>query len=288
MGRWVQRKNMHQIFLFNPEANRRIGAHHPEKSLRLTTAKRIGRSVERWEKGYKGDGRAGSRPGDGFELQSAALVRVKRIVYEPAEFVYDLGVEGTHSFIADGVVVHNSWDMAYKETKGSDWVVGQCWGGVGPDRYLIDQVRGHWGFTETCARVKGFAEKMRHQYAKATVILVEDKANGPAVIDALASRLNGLRPITPVGSKESRMWACQPLQLGGNLFLPAPSTKQWVDGFIKELGEAPNGSFDDQCDAAMQALIFAQQYKSVPSTLITATATDLHNVRALGGFTRRR
>lgn len=145
-----------------------------------------------------------------------------------------------------------SWDMTYKDKKENDWVVGQLWGGKNADRYLIDQVRGHWGFMETCARVRSFAEKHRSTYAKATGVLVEGKANGPAVIDALREKVGGLIDFDPreYGDKTQRMWACQPLLLGGNLYAPAPSEYPWVRDFTRECGDFPRAAHDDMCFVA--------------------------------------
>lgn len=46
--------------------------------------------------------------GRGFDVKGCSLSRITSITKEPPEKVYDLEVAGTHSFIANGVVVHNS------------------------------------------------------------------------------------------------------------------------------------------------------------------------------------
>src|SRR5262249_51655398 len=38
--------------------------------------------------------------------------------------------------------VIQSWDCAFKDSKTSDYVVGQVWGRKGADKYLLDQERG--------------------------------------------------------------------------------------------------------------------------------------------------
>jgi hypothetical protein len=40
--------------------------------------------------------------------------------------------------------VVQSWDMAFKDTDGSDYVVGQVWGRFFADKYLLHQVRPSW------------------------------------------------------------------------------------------------------------------------------------------------
>lgn len=39
--------------------------------------------------------------------------------------------------------------MTFKDSKNSDYVVGQVWGKKGADFYLLDQVRGQWDFVKT-------------------------------------------------------------------------------------------------------------------------------------------
>src|SRR5690606_40002159 len=52
-----------------------------------------------------------------------------------------------------GATVVQSWDLAFKDTRNADFVVGQVWAQIGADCYLLDQVRGRWGFTETCDEI---------------------------------------------------------------------------------------------------------------------------------------
>ena len=40
--------------------------------------------------------------------------------------------------------VIQSWDMAFKDKAGCDYVVGQVWGAKGADRFLLDQVAPAW------------------------------------------------------------------------------------------------------------------------------------------------
>lgn len=42
-----------------------------------------------------------------------------------------------------------SWDMAFKDGDDTDYVIGQVWGRIGADSYLLDQVRTRIGFTDT-------------------------------------------------------------------------------------------------------------------------------------------
>ena len=78
--------------------------------------------------------------------------------------------------------------------------------------------------------------------------LVEDKANGPAVIQALRHEVAGLMAITPEGGKVARAQAVSPQVESCNVYLPHPSIAPWVEGFIDECSSFPNGKYDDQVD----------------------------------------
>lgn len=143
-----------------------------------------------------------------------------------------------------------SWDMAFKETSDSDYVVGQVWMRRGANAYLLDQVRARMDFVETCHQFRVLSAR----WPQATLKLVEDKANGPAVIAALRRSVPGIVPEEPHGSKEARAAAVSPLQEAENIHLPSPELAPWVGEFIEECAAFPNGANDDQVDAMSQAL----------------------------------
>ncbi|MEV2239511.1 phage terminase large subunit [Micromonospora sp. NPDC049891] len=143
-----------------------------------------------------------------------------------------------------------SWDMAFKGTGGADYVCGQVWGRRGASAYLLDQVSRRMTFVETLQAVRLLAAR----WPQATAKLVEDKANGTAVINFLKRSVPGLIPVEPDGSKSARAAAVSPLIEAGNVFLPAPELCPWVDGLIEEAAGFPNAAHDDQVDAMSQAL----------------------------------
>jgi len=74
-----------------------------------------------------------------------------------------------------------SWDMAFKDTKNSDFVVGLVMAAHGADRYLLDLTRARLDLPGTLLAVRRLSAKWHKAFLK----LVEDKANGPAVIQSL-------------------------------------------------------------------------------------------------------
>ena len=147
----------------------------------------------------------------------------------------------------------SSWDMNFKEGSDSSHVVGQVWCRAGADHYLIDQVRGRWSYVVA----KGQMRALLSRYPQITTILVEDKANGPAIMSDLGNQFAGFRAVTPQGSKESRAHAVAAIPESGHVVLPAPGIKPWVEGFIDELADFPNADNDDQVDATSQYLLHA-------------------------------
>jgi len=158
-----------------------------------------------------------------------------------------------------------SWDMAFKDTKSSDFVVGQAWAKREANRFLLAQKRDRLSFPKTCDAVLAMSEEFPGTTAK----LVEDKANGSAVLSTLQSVVEGLIAIEPEGGKEARAHAVSPQVESGNVYLPHPSIAPWIDSFINECAAFPNGANDDQVDSMTQAL---QRMRTVKPAVIVSPA----------------
>jgi predicted phage terminase large subunit-like protein len=143
-----------------------------------------------------------------------------------------------------------SWDMNFKDGASNSFVVGQVWAWRGANRYLLDQVRGHFDLPTTIKEVRSMA----HQWPQAHTKLIEDKANGPAVVQSLRNEIGGMIPIPADASKEARAHAVAPMAESGNVYLPHPHIAPWVNELIEELTSFPFAKHDDQVDAMTQAL----------------------------------
>lgn len=157
----------------------------------------------------------------------------------------------------DADQVLQSWDMAFKGTSGSSRVAGQVWEQHGADAYLIANRAERLTFTETITAV----EQLSADYPEAYRKLVEDKANGPAVIDSLKSKLGGFEPVEPYGTKEARMHAVTPMIAAGNALLPHPEMPgyHWATALRERLATFPAGTTNDEADATSQALQVLQR-----------------------------
>jgi predicted phage terminase large subunit-like protein len=147
-----------------------------------------------------------------------------------------------------------SWDFAVKDKDDSSYTVGQVWGRVGANKYLLDQVRGKWSFPKACAKLVELSERWPNARKK----FVEDKANGPAVIASLKEYVTGLVEVDPKalgGDKTARLNAVAPDFESENVWVPNPEQNPWVQEFIDEVCDFPAGTYADQVDTMTQALI---------------------------------
>lgn len=162
-----------------------------------------------------------------------------------------------------------SVDAAFKKTEEGSRVSIMVIGGVGPDRYVLDNDTSPKTFKETCEAIR----RMRAKHPLALRILIEDKANGPAIVETLQAMISGVIEVNPEGGKEARAAACSPSVESGNVYLPEGA--EWLTGeidFLGELAKFPQGDKDDQVDAFSQALIFMTQGADVSRFLMLAGA----------------
>lgn len=155
---------------------------------------------------------------------------------------------------ADEVII--SVDAAFKDLKSSDYVAMSVWARRGSRLDLVDMVYERMEFTATCVQLELLVAK----WPQASLRLIEDKANGPAIISALRLRVGGLVPYTPVDSKLGRARAVSPFQEAGDIGLPDPLKDgacpgSMIAAFIEQCAAFPNAAHDDMVDSFTQAAI---------------------------------
>lgn len=211
-----------------------------------------GRSVKDWEQRKRNAGTFGWTAlyqGWPAPNEGSILLRKWWQYYRTPRWV-ELA-DGTHRAIGAGQVII-SVDCAFKDTDGSDYVVLMVLARRGPKVWVLDMVRARMEFEETCTALAQLAKK----WPDATLKLVEDKANGPAVISVLRKTVGGIVPFTPEDSKEGRARAVSPYVEAGDVALPHPTIDgcAWVGGFVHEATVFPNGAHDDMVDAFTQGM----------------------------------
>ncbi len=143
-----------------------------------------------------------------------------------------------------------SVDASFKETESGSFVAIHVWGKRGPDRFLLDRYSRRMDFFDTCQQLSTMIRK----WPRALEKLIEEKANGPAIISQLSRRWAGFIAINPEGGKEARAFASQPYVRGGNTYLPDGA--EFLDEYIAQHAAFPKGKWNDDVDAQSQALIF--------------------------------
>lgn len=159
-------------------------------------------------------------------------------------------------FVFDQVI--QSWDLAFKDLSTSDYCVGQVWGRKGADCYLLHQVRDHMNMVDVMREIR----VMQSRYPQAVAKLIEESANGVAILQVMQHEVRGMIPVKTKGqSKDQRLEAVKPLINAGNVYLPEEidgSKHPWVWEFVEECAAFPRGTHDDQLDAMTQALKYLQ------------------------------
>ena len=141
-----------------------------------------------------------------------------------------------------------SVDAAFKDGEDNDFVAIQVWGKTRANMYLVDRVKAHLNLPDTIREIV----RLRNMYPMCKTTLIEDKANGSAIINILRKDLTGIIAVNPKGGKIARANAIVGAVESGNVFLP--SNKRWVGEYIEEFAAFPNGAHDDECDSTSQAL----------------------------------
>lgn len=171
----------------------------------------------------------------------------------------------TGRLMMDQVLI--SADLSVKETVTGSRTAIIVIGAKGADRFVLEVVAEPMDIVKQMARI----QELVARFPEATRVVIEDKANGAPVITQLKSKIAGLVPYNPHGTKEARAVAVQPQIESGNVYLLQGA--RWMEDWLHEFEMFPNGAKDDLVDALSQALTYL------------ATGLNLDKIRAMGLFT---
>lgn len=152
-----------------------------------------------------------------------------------------------------------AWDATFKSKENDDFVAGQTWSRRDAEVFL----RPGWchkrlSFTQTLDAIK----YQSTIYPESTSKLVEDKANGPAILDTLKKKIPGIMPVSPgADSKEARFASVSPYFEAGQVYIPHPKWKPESEELIEEWCGFPNMPHDDQVDSATYAIKYLMRNK---------------------------
>jgi predicted phage terminase large subunit-like protein len=154
-----------------------------------------------------------------------------------------------------------SVDCAFKDFKTSDYVALQVIGFTGPKVYVVDKRTEHLGYSATKAAIRS----LRAQYPQIAHVLIEDAANGPAVIEELSREFPGIIAVRPEGGKTARAQAATADVEAGNVYLPEDA--EWTLGWLTLFSKFPLVKHDDDVDSFSQALNW-QRRRLIPRVLV--------------------
>jgi phage terminase large subunit-like protein len=190
---------------------------------------------------------------------------------------------------AGAIVV--SVDTAIKEGPANSFTVMQVWAPRDDGFFLVDQFRAQCRLFESEYVLHGLIKRHRPNVA-----LIEDRANGTALIDAMRRRTStpvvGMNPGND--SKAERLNRHVSLIRKRGIYLPEGFLGR--DSFVNEL--LGHGGSSDQVDALTQMLDFLSDYPMPPKPpqgalfargdALGRTASSFSGVRGIGSAHRKR
>jgi predicted phage terminase large subunit-like protein len=154
-----------------------------------------------------------------------------------------------------------SVDAGFGDSEAGSFSVVQVWAKAGTDHFLVDQFREHCEFYDLARATRILAKRHR-----ASHILVEAAANGPALISELTRKQRGkIVAVCPRGRKTQRLRPHYELFKLGRIHVSHEAA--FRTEFVAEFVAFPHGPYSDQVDACTQYLSWIQQpgITSVPT-----------------------
>jgi predicted phage terminase large subunit-like protein len=145
-----------------------------------------------------------------------------------------------------------SVDCSFKDLRTSDYVAVIVVGVLGSRRYLLHVTNAHLDLTGTENEIRN----AHATFGPISAVLVEDKANGPAVISHLKDHISGMIAVNPEGGKVARVVAASPEFQANNWIIERNGP--WAHKVVEQLTMFPNAKNDDIVDAITQAAIWLQ------------------------------
>lgn len=162
--------------------------------------------------------------------------------------------------------VQLSIDATFKQTETSDMVAIELWVIYDNEIWLRKLINKRMGFIDTVNKIKALVK----EFPMIDEIVIEDKANGPAIIETL-QYVEGMAPIiavNPKGGKYSRAQAISPFVQMGRVHVFTDFTPDEVidieqttnkvllphEAFIEQFARFPFAKHDDMVDAGSQGL----------------------------------
>ena len=116
----------------------------------------------------------------------------------------------------------------------------------GRKRYVLNVINKHLDAAATEAEIR-----RQRELCSPCAVIVEDKANGSAVVERFRLNVPGVIAVNPQGGKVARMFAAAPEWQAGDWHLDRNAA--WVGPFVEQITMFPAAAHDDMVDAMTQA-----------------------------------
>lgn len=146
-------------------------------------------------------------------------------------------------------------DASFKGSATADYCAIQVWAMRGQTMALLHAIRARLDYPGLRARLREVVPAWRP-----ALVLVEDKANGPALISELRGEIAGLVPWTPEASKEARAQVLAGRMEAGDVLFPEPGRCGWWEPYRAELLSFPRAAHDDQVDASSMMAVYSGRF----------------------------
>lgn len=154
------------------------------------------------------------------------------------------------------VKVYQGWDLAISGKQSADYTVCVTIGlDSDSNMYIMDVVRGHWGFNETLRQIEAQASKW-----KPVQIGIETIAYQMAAFEEANRRwVLPIKEIRPDKDKVTRAKLFETRIDAGKVF--ANKSAPWWRDLSDEMVSFPRGAHDDQVDAIVTAMLLTNTIK---------------------------
>jgi predicted phage terminase large subunit-like protein len=153
-------------------------------------------------------------------------------------------------------MVLTSADCSFKDLETSDYVAIGAIGVKARKRFILNVINKQLDVDGTEHAIRRERNEQRDKGRVVSATLVEDKANGPAVIKRLKRNVPGVVEINPMGGKVARMFAVSPEWQAGDWYVDRNAA--WTEPFIQQITIFPGAANDDMADMMSQAGIYLQ------------------------------
>lgn len=152
-------------------------------------------------------------------------------------------------------------DSSYTDKTSNDPSAILAYYPKGKNLYLSHSMSKHLTFPQFIKFLPLYLEA--NGYTNRSRVYIEPKASGISIYQEIRDKtnINIIKDRPPVEAKLTRVFSATPVMETNKVFVP--EDESWVDQFLTELAQFPNGTFDDQVDCLTGAIRKGLNFKGI-------------------------